>query len=1170
MDYLGGFLPKRKFPTPAPPTAISFQSLTANGTSGTVSTTQLTATFDVDPGLTTANFVVTGASKGTVTNVDGDYYINVFDIPEDGQIVTLDVINVPSSVTITPLTRTVTVYKAAELEAPTFEFDLIFPSIAAGASGSFDASYCFSGEVDSYSIATGTLPVWLTFDTETSIFTYTDAEESTVSGVSITATNTAGSATTNEADFAVVESVEGQGTISSMPSPYYGSMYTDATGIVVDGIEMLFTDTHAPCHIKAHLNLRLAGARRFSGLPLRETLCHIVWTLTYADDSALPYHGEVIEEYTQIVINPYTDTYGPVFGIDLFDHGDFKLTGRAYVATSDGMTLFDEATTTFSRAEFGGQYIYYDKVNGLNTNGGEDPLGVGLADAGYVEATGIISEAGKFAGVVLDDDTNTYRINTNRWLSTSLGRVYLDEIIDDNSARIADEYKFGADATGITSSNGPKQFFTGLNPTPTTANRFFLLSGNNADTVHELTQPVNTRGKDGHLALIGYSGTPILRPAADTSGFTGGDGLITFRQSPSTTNAPDNFVMNNITLDGDLRVNPVGGAFDNGDNDLTQVITRQVQVIKSGGGTAFSIQKGSNKPIHWVDRGSYFENIRYFTYETTVAVDAFNGDSSIVVTGEIPTTIPTSAAFRFDGDDFAYHYSSKTFDGTNTTITIPAQRDPGDGKLEKNYPAGTVIKLSKQIKEPIFVAITSYTLQGPRFKGVADKPKYQHYMYPSVYGGNNLAAWGSGIATDNGLIGFMYNFNNDSGETLHRHSFIGNYVTGCTHFLDCGNATNNPLLEVCTGFYVVSNAGNPRNASVYMSTGVDWFLALNDFWSLTPYGNNVMQGGENAGLLQFDPPSSAVIPDIQNLYDWDWTLERNRGKNYKLWADNNLPRISKAEFLYNEVELDHTTSSIIDVTTSGVKNLVVKGNNMTMPNSIASTFFRIDNFGRNLADFNAAIGDVNTSDAQDWPDFPPNDDLELILGGGTKYAAITGFNQSSVNDKVGTGDDFDFSYTFKFLDAPNFTPLFAPGSGSNVLRLTNTTTIRWAGGGGNFDFTVPAMVIGQEYTHIWRRRSGVLSLEHNGVVNATTASTTAFLTWSRIAAGTSTPATQRLVIKNISLTRLLTPWTIGYNVDGGEVPESPSTSIAVPADISTGTMDSHSITYYGIDEDDWV
>jgi len=109
LDLALNWRGKRSF-TPPTNTPIAFQSLTANGTSGTVSTTQLTATFDIDPGLNTSNFVVTGASKGVVSKVGAVYTVNIHTITvEDGQGVTLDIINVPSGFTITPLFRTVAV-----------------------------------------------------------------------------------------------------------------------------------------------------------------------------------------------------------------------------------------------------------------------------------------------------------------------------------------------------------------------------------------------------------------------------------------------------------------------------------------------------------------------------------------------------------------------------------------------------------------------------------------------------------------------------------------------------------------------------------------------------------------------------------------------------------------------------------------------------------------------------------------------------------------------------------------------------------------------------------------------------------------------------------------------------------------------------------------------------
>jgi hypothetical protein len=56
-------------------TPISFNSLTANGTSNSVTTTDLTLTFSADiTGLTAADITVTGADKGTITRVSTGVY----------------------------------------------------------------------------------------------------------------------------------------------------------------------------------------------------------------------------------------------------------------------------------------------------------------------------------------------------------------------------------------------------------------------------------------------------------------------------------------------------------------------------------------------------------------------------------------------------------------------------------------------------------------------------------------------------------------------------------------------------------------------------------------------------------------------------------------------------------------------------------------------------------------------------------------------------------------------------------------------------------------------------------------------------------------------------------------------------------------------------------------
>jgi len=92
------------------PTPVAFSTLTANGTSGTVSTTVLTLTFDVEPTtLAWGNIEVTGATKGTLTGTGTTRTLAISGITvANGANVTVAIAN-PSGFAITPVSKTVAV-----------------------------------------------------------------------------------------------------------------------------------------------------------------------------------------------------------------------------------------------------------------------------------------------------------------------------------------------------------------------------------------------------------------------------------------------------------------------------------------------------------------------------------------------------------------------------------------------------------------------------------------------------------------------------------------------------------------------------------------------------------------------------------------------------------------------------------------------------------------------------------------------------------------------------------------------------------------------------------------------------------------------------------------------------------------------------------------------------
>jgi hypothetical protein len=111
------------------PTAVTFSDLIANGTSGTVTTTALTLTFDVDPtSLAAGDITVTGATKGALSGAGTSRSLGISAITvANGANVTVAIAN-PAGFTITPASRTVAVAVLGPLLLEDFSSRSIFPS----------------------------------------------------------------------------------------------------------------------------------------------------------------------------------------------------------------------------------------------------------------------------------------------------------------------------------------------------------------------------------------------------------------------------------------------------------------------------------------------------------------------------------------------------------------------------------------------------------------------------------------------------------------------------------------------------------------------------------------------------------------------------------------------------------------------------------------------------------------------------------------------------------------------------------------------------------------------------------------------------------------------------------------------------------------------------------
>jgi len=999
MNIMGNIAPwilgrKPKFVPPAEPTAVSFQSLTANGTSGTVSTTQLTATFDVDPGLTTANFVVTGASKGVVSKVGAVYTVNINTITvEDGQGVTLDIINVPSGFTVTPLFRSVTVYKAAALEAPTFEFDLVFPQLTEGDTGTFSAAYCFAGEIDSYSIATGTLPAWLTFNTSTCVFTYTNAVFETVSGLSITATNAAGSAATNTADWVVAE-------IDAMPLVFHG--YTQVNGTSIQVTELKFQDSveerilagtlEAPCSLMITAEAVASGVLRHTGKPVSAYRhAHYETKVTYANGDPIEYLGEVKKVHKfgdESVVNPYTDTPGPEITALIRKDGDYRVETTVMLANSTGNVIKHVFSRNVTINPCGADFYFYAGSSGNDSNDGRDPNGFALTNASYVESTGVLTETGKFAGY---DHTAAASIgydreNTN-WIYFSGALRRIAEKISDDAIRIDDAYKLSADATGLTSSTGPKGFYTGGNPQ---ADNFgiMLLSG----TTSDFASSPSTASVDDWFYMGSYGGTS---PANITSTTMPPRSRMISMQLPNgTNNLPNNIYISNIRLpdDGKILFMFSGVSFSD-PLEGQQVDICLDRMVDENIGNWYIPSSADIHLTMWATQ--CLANQRMITFERTIEA-ALTGDVQITLetafdpaefTALNPGATYASIKIYYSPTEYEYHRMSLT---SADNLTFDLISDRGRYELLRDFPAGSAVTIHESRSVQQLITSKRLAIVGMIIESTCDFDTYGHHYYPNNQIGNSHYGWV--YARDGENVGFMFNHNADDVPAQDGISVHDCYCRHSEFFIDSSNGANKPETSTQTNMILYRNKGDEtcRGGTMYPWTLKSFFAKKMEFYNDGSTYDGIVGVAYNSFQVKLD---TLVDHNVDN-----YVAEECRGFGYGLYKQE---QFITTELYNNEVWSNAADATLLRLSPSASgyspdAKLYVGYNKFWAPNVISGKPFTVDGVAKTLAELESLIpGDNNSLAQPDWND-PANGDFSPVVtsqavtfNGVDSYASIS-------------------------------------------------------------------------------------------------------------------------------------------------------------------------------------
>lgn len=991
MNIMGNIAPwilgrKPKFVPPAEPTAVSFQSLTANGTSGTVSTTQLTATFDVDPGLTTANFVVTGASKGVVSKVGAVYTININSITvSDGQSVTLDIINVPTGFTITPTNRTVIVYKAAELEAPTVIATLDFPQATIGVPFSFSIAYVFAGEIDTFETATGTLPSWATLNASTGLITGTPDAESTATGLSFTATNAAGtSSASNTDDLVTVESVVGQGTVEpDLGLNYVGYKHIDITGLVVNDFEIVETPDAVPkqliCKIRPG-DISISGGRTLTANEINEfNDLDIRFIITDAEDNPVPDYFGLLHPITDAAFDLFSDTKEGNYHAIVPAIDNYKVTCLVKGQNGEGFVRVNSLSKTFNVTENAFPVKYADSVNGNSAYDGLSAFVVS-GTAAYTNATKRVTGTGLFA----DYDHTAASANINPVYNYNYmyftganeggfpaGRYEVAAKISDDEIELAEA--LGADYTGVTFSTGPKA-------APPTDN---TLTGNFWYVTGEWTRG-ELQSTRMSTYIVGYKGGfRLTNPGTDQIVLAAGIG--------SSINAPADhrFFMANGVVDGEFKNTVVGRSLSSTGSGTFRDCYHNVEFKGAVSGTTFSAVCSADGFIrHWTFLGCKFDGLLNNRNDFTSAGNP-SGTTVFLPIETIPPETPQTGYIWYLNDAGRLQpriaYTSWDVDGfvlASATVSDCGSENYciSSGSVEHSY---NVYLSMKNVNWSVGIIFCEFETDSK--DDVKDHDAYISGAIDNAHVCYNT--FGKGIGSS-----FAVNSNlakNIEGYTSHNVSVCDNFMSQYRRFgVDCSITNNTNPREFIDGLLVRGNYSNVLHCLVYYGAPGTVRFAKNVTEDVANLGNDSGSWAAFVGANPEDQGYKAVIDD-------------NSVIGHRL-ADYSQAQVQRGLEIVDNVNNIDFNSECLKLSSATFDGGVITGNNLYNPsqvnNYVALVIDAGVTTGYTLEAFNTLVDGVNISTNAVTQFLYNVDDYEV--GGTVPFLRPAANNPNSVTNSI--------------------------------------------------------------------------------------------------------------------------------------------------------------------------
>jgi hypothetical protein len=733
--------------------------------------------------------------------------------------------------------------------------------------------------------------------------------------------------------------------------------------------------------------------------------------------------------------------------------GTYKVKARVWFAAESGQAVYAESERTATFLPNNQTPFYFAGALGDNANDGRDPNGFSLTNASYVEATGVLTETGKFSSydhtVATSygyDSQNTDKI----WVDGALRRIA--EKISNDAIRIDDAFKLGTDATGLTSSNGPKAFLTDVTVVNGNNIALFFLAGQEQN----FSSKVGLAGRTGHFTAVTYGGTH----APITADVPVNEEVFDFAAAPSETNYPSTVVIGNLqNKEVTMRRSLIGGT--NNSEFLSSI--RGLLIVDR---PLESNLGGYYVPTFFMPRHQIFWGVEYDKFgrkvtERRTILETVNGQDYIDINAPFD-----AAAFEAligvggnrvalkiynegftNGTDDNWIYRAGTVDFLATNITrIYLQQHRDTPATLPALAAGTSVDICEN-RGNLWLLLDKAAGDktatiGNILEHECDLKVYDHAMYINLKNGHQHHAWN--YLRNGRNIGFMMNINNDSGADIHKLSIHDNFATHCTDVFDSGNALNLSQDETF-GDYVLIN--NLCDDTVERTLLFGYILK-----SVYAHGNKHYGSDRDFPMfLSAKAVSSTPIDQLYPAADLDFVFENNDSYGGRLWVPSPDEHVS-VEAYNNRIQHNGTDVTLIDYDTSGAPTGTVQwfGNNVLhTPNHSTNDAFEVDGVKMNLAEFELLTGsENNVATAPDWVDGSTgnfNSNLAPAWAGGTDLLIepVVGQAFSLGLDQYFNGSDLTITIVQSALPA-------------GLTLSANTITGTPTDGGGTFNLIIRA------------------------------------------------------------------------------------------------------------------